>query len=758
MIRLTHHNLATNSEVYNWVQTNIPPLLSGVRRDRLDLEDRWYHEWKIWNAELDNQGYMGRVRTYLPAGRSALETWVMALYSGLFPMSEWFGVQAVEGVGTKRSARAWMNMQRHWINKTMRLKHNMPMSLRQYVTLGTTIMKQGWGEEYERMRFFERALADAPDFDPEDDSFEVLREEDAEESQYDEDPQDYTLALEDGTKIRLVERDVPTKVGPTIRVCDLFHWYIHPRTAPSIQEAELVFEDTTTTIEEIQAMHERYMDPRHEDMGRVFDMIDPIVQGGGRVSEEYLDSIRERQNKFWADFDPNALYGKLGKGTVNMSECYWRGVIPGAKDPITGNDYGEQDWLIVLINDCWPVRIHPNPFYNKQRPYRDARFLRVVDEFYGRGVTEAMASLQYILNDTFNLTLDNITNTLNPIILINEDLVTKAESLRLAPNAKWFVDPEGVQFVTPPNVGQVGLATIQLLQGFIQDASGASFIAQGQAAPQGRGRAQNTASGMGMLLQQNSQAFQFALTELEEQLMIPLLETNYCLAEQFMTEKLPILVGGVRNAPLLEEYVGFEDVFGKYVYNWYGSQGVREQMTLTQQMQSFMQLAMQIRKADPSAQFNVKWSEVLRAFITKGMGLPNAEEWIELPDEEPPLKPAEVIMMLKSHRPVEAKQGEDHASALRYLIAAGETDPQFRIDPKAKMLLEQLMTEHVQLLQAEMRAQQEAMLMAMAGAPQMPGMGMPGMGSMPALGPGGAPPAPTDISADMARSMQPGGF
>jgi hypothetical protein len=762
LIRLTHHNLVSNPDVRNWVQNNIPSLLNGVRQDRKDLEDRWYHEWKIWNAELDSQGYMGRVRTYLPAGRSALETWTNSLYAGLFPFSEWFGVQAVEGVGTKRTARSWTNMQRHWINKTMRLKHNMPMALRQYVTLGTTIIKQGWVDEWERMRFFERVLADAPDFDPDDDSMEVLRDEELEETDYDEDPLEFSLAGADGSKIRLVERDMPTKVGPTIRVVDLFHFFVHPRTAPSLQEAELIFEDNITTIEEIESMNTLYMDPRHPEMGMVYDEIEAVVEGQGKVSEDYLESIRERQNKFWANFDPNQLYGKLGKGNVNRSECYWRGEIPNAKDPITNKLYGEQDWLIVLINDCWPVRIHPIPFYNKQRPYRDARMLRVVDEYYGRGVTEAMASLQYVLNDVHNLTLDNITNTLNPIILINEDLVTKAESLRLAPNAKWFVDPAGVQFVTPPNVAAVGLQTIQMLQGFIQDASGASFIAQGQAAPQGRGRAQNTASGMGMLLQQNSQAFQFALSELEEQLMIPMLESNYALAEQFMTEKLPILIGGNRNLPIIQEDVGFEDVFGKYVYTWHGAQGVREQMTLTQQMQSFMQLAMSIRKADPAAQFNVKWPEVLRAFITKGMGLPNAEEWIELPDDEISLKPKEVILMLKSHRPVEAKEGEDHLQALQYLIQAGEMDPQFRIDPKAKDLLETLMYEHVSMFQAEQRAKEEAMMMmaaqAAGGAMGAPPGGGGGMGSMPALGPGGAPPgpaAPTDMMADMARSMQP---
>lgn len=755
MLRLTYHNAAQDEKTRTWLEGNITPLLCKVRRDRQKLEERWYKYWRIWNVELDAQSYMGRAKTYLPAGRSALETWVVALMQGLFPFSEWFQVDAVEGVGTQRAARAWTNMQRHFLNRVMKIKLHMPLFLRQYVTLGTAVFKHIWEEDVERVRTFERVLADAPEHDPDDPTAEVLRDEDA---PYDYEEEPYELRLDDGTKVRLVERDVLKKAGPTARVVDLFHFFVYPHTAPSIQEAQLVFEDTETTIEHIKKIHEHFMDPDHEEMGRVYDHIDELVECGGNLSDEYLASRYERQRKQFDDYNPNEFYKNLSKGSVNLTECYWRGEIPGAIDPMTDEEYGEQDWLLVFVNDTWCVRAHPNPFYNKERPYRDARMLRVVDEYYGRGVAEAMASMQYMLNDISNLTIDNIVNTLNPIILINEDLVTNVESLRLAPNAKWFVDPAGVQFVTPPNVAQVGMATIQMMQGFIQDASGASFIAQGQAAPRGRGRAQNSASGLSLLLQQNQGAFQFALVELEEQLMVPILEGNYALAEQFMTEKLPILVGGEQNLPLLEERVGFEDVFGMYRYSWKGSQGVKESMTMTNQLQGFVQMAIQIRKADPTAQFQIKWPEVLRAMITKGMGLPNADQWIQLPDEPKPKTPALVLDMLKSHRPVEAGVNDNHEQMLESLMVAQQIDPQFKIDPIAADYLQQLIDQHVQAIEAQRQAEQMAMIQAAlqgisqnAGAP--PPMGIPGQpGEGPPPGPEGAP-LPTDLNADLMRGL-----
>lgn len=724
-----------------------------MRRDRLTLEDRWLKYWRIWNVELDSQSYVGRSKTYLPAGRSALETWVVGLMQGLFPFGDWFGVEAVEGVGTQRSAGAWRNMLRHFLNRTMKMKWHMPLFLRQYVTLGTAVAKIIWEEKVERLRFFERVMIDAGDVDPDDDSLDVLREEEPEG--FDEDPLEFRQ--DDGTKVRLVERDVATQMGPTMRVADLFHFYVYPHTAPSIQEALMVFEDTETTIAHIEKVHEMFMDEDHPEQGMIYDNINELVQCKGQLIENFLYSRQERQRKWWTEFNPTESYKHLGKGNVNLTEIYWRGEIPGAVDKMTGEEYGEQDWLIVMVNDTWCIRAHPNPFYNKQRPYFDARMLRVVDEYYGRGVTEAMASMQYMLNDVNNLTLDNIVNSLNPIILINEDLVTNVESLRLGPNAKWFVDPKGVEFITPPNVAQIGLATINLMQGFIQDASGASFIQQGRSAPQGRGRAQNTAGGLSMLLQQGSQGFQFALVELEEQFMVPGLEWTYSLAEQFMTEKLPILVGGEKNLPLLQERYGFEDVFGKYVYSWKGSQGTKESMMMTQQMQQFIQLAIGIRQADPSAQFQVKWPEVLRSFITKGMGLPSADEWIILPDDPKPAKPDEVIKMLKSHRSVEAKVNDDHMMMIQVLIGAAETDPQFKIDTIAMDKLKDLLNQHMEAFQqqqaAEAQAREQAMLQGMAQGPQGP----PQMPGMPGEGPPPGPPGvdmPTDLNADIMRGMQ----
>jgi hypothetical protein len=252
-------------------------------------------------------------------------------------------------------------------------------------------------------------------------------------------------------------------------VVDLFHFFVSPTTARNVQEATLAFEDITVDLEHIEAMHEQYMDPKRPELGRVYDNVDELLEtGGALLPTDVEDSEVRRHAREGMEQDPNRFMD-LAEGFVNLTEAYWRGEIPGATDPDTGNEYGVIDWLIVLVNDAWPIRIQPNPFYRKRRPWRVARFLKVVNEFYGRGIVEAFASVQYMLNDIGNLTIDNIISALNPIVLINDDLVSNFDSLQFAPNAKWFVDPDGVKFVSPPNVAQIGMATLQMFTGLVQD-------------------------------------------------------------------------------------------------------------------------------------------------------------------------------------------------------------------------------------------------------------------------------------------------
>lgn len=737
MIRLGYRNLVTNPEIKAWVEEHLGPMFHMVRQDRIVDEERWVHFWKIWNVELDDQAYNGRSRIYLAAGRNTLETWKIALKGGLFPFSDWFDCEAKHSSGLAGNAVAEKALQRENL-RHMKLREKSDAFLQQYCTYGTAVLRHGFEDEEEVQRRYERAPVGAPV----DEDDEIIRVEKV----VDEDEDALAFRTQQGTEVRLVEGPVKIKYGPTCRVVDLFHFFVWPVTCESVQEAILAFEDITTSSEDIERIAEQWMDPKHEEFGHIYEEIDELIEtdGGRQPTDVTRTDIERHVREGLQDYvDPNRIGADLEEGFFNVTEAYWRGEIPGATDPDTGKEYGRIDWMVCLVNDKYAIRIHPNPRYRKRRPWHVARLIRVVNEFYGRGLVEPFASVQYMLNDMANLTLDNVVSALNPIVLINDDLVSNFDSLELAPNAKWFVDPEGVRFVTPPNVASIGQATMNMLLGFVQDYGRANFATQGVPAPPGRGRSQNTSSGMSMLLQSGSQGFQAALTDLEDQLMVPILESNYELQEQFMSDKMVIVEGGADGAPLIERAIGFEDVVGQYLFTWKGAQGVRERTTLVQGLQGLVQMLAQIRMIDPDAQkaFRIKWGPLAKRFLTDGYGLSWADEVIETPEDAKSMDPTLELDMLALHRMVEVQPGDDDAEHLMVQQPALQED-RFANDLIAVQLLQAHIDAHLKAAaEKQQQAQQAQMMQMMQAAQQGTGGGAPsGMASPPAPGGGGQPP------------------
>lgn len=729
--RLTYSQLVTNENVRRFVTEHLCPMFRTTRDERAqDLEQRWLHFHKIFNVELDDQSYQGRSRVYISAGRNAIETWKIALLQALFPYTDWFDVTPLHRAGMEGNANAQKALQRRWLQK-MQLRRHLAEFLQQFLTFGTGVLYHTWEDEEEPQRFWEPFTPGTPT----DDDTTVLTEEDA--AEHEDDPLSFKTTR--GDKVRLVERTVKTYYGPKVRCVDLFHFFVAPTTALDVQDAELVFEDMTVGIDYLEAMHEEWMDPERHELGRLYDMIDEIVQTkGGRIPHDVQTADWDRRQREGLEQDQNIAFGDLEEGFVNLTNAYWRGEIPDAKDPETGEKYGCIDWKITVANDKWPVRIHPNPSYRNRRPWHVARLVKLVDEFYGRSMVEPFASIGYMLNDVANLTLDSAILALNPIAAVNSENVTNFDTLQLAPGAKWFFDgppQENVSFLSMPNVSQLGMAMMSMMQGLIQDFSGANFAVQGVPAPRGRGRAQNTATGMALLQQTGSAGFQVALEGLQDEVMVPLLEANYEMQEQFMSDRERILIPGRDGVALLEQEIGFEDVIGHYLFVWKGAQQKREQMAFTQGLQGIVQMLAQIRMADPEAasQFRIKWGALARRFLTDGLGVSWADEVIETPEDQASVDPQLELDLMARHRPVEVAPGDDDQWHLQVEGQALMEEP-FASDPIAAAILMQHVQAHVQQAEAKMQAQQMAMMQQ-----QMMQGGPPGFASGPSMnGQGGA--------------------
>jgi ribosomal protein S18 acetylase RimI-like enzyme len=636
----------------------------------------------------------------------------------------------------------------------MKLELQMPMFLRQYLTYGTGVLFHGWEEREEPQRFWERQLQDAPlDTEAEERRF---REE--------EEPQDEMEFEQAGTVVRLVEKLVKVKCGPTARVVDLFHFFVAPSTAPSIADATLAFEDLEVPVAHLEEMHDKYLDPAYPSYGRFYDHPEwaSMLDLKGALPTERLHTLRERWNRIGLDVNPDSAFpkGLDKKGHVQLTPSYWRGTIPSARDE-QGKLYGKRDWLITWVNGLYPVRIQPNPSYRQIRPWVEGRLFRTTNLFYAQGMLDAVASLQYFLNDVGNLTLDNLMMALNPVVTVDETLVTNMESLRWAPGAKWFVAKEGVNVLNLPTQAQLGMATLNMMQGFIHDFSQTNAAVQGAPPARGRGRVAQTASGYSQLLATGSQAMQLAIKDLEQQLTVPLLERNYELASQFWVEKRVLQVLGAQGAGLITEEVGFEDIFGEYTYEWRGSVGLRERMALLTTLQNLPQL---VAQAPPQVQQAFQWVEFFKLMLTDGANVTWADRIFKTGDELPSIDPKLEADVMAAHRRVDVHPADQNHLPVHLQSLA--TDERFQRDPIAR----QLLMEHLQQTQAQEQQRQQQMMMQavqqimgqMQGpqGPQQRGPGGPNQqGSMPSPqgGPmgsnGGGPGDEATAMADMFRGM-----
>lgn len=723
-MRLTFPNLALRDGPRRWVEDHIAPEFLRTRREHTTLHTRWLHFFKIGNVELDQPGYIGRTQVYFPAGRQAKQTILTLLMQSIFPASDWFTVTAQGTNASPERASRWRALQRRFVQHDMQLEHEMELFLDDFLTYGNGWFRLTWEERFEIRRMYEEQLRRAPL----DEAAEEVRIRDEPEPP----PEEDTLAFpgpSDGTIVRLVEKRVPVKCGPKLRTVSPFHIYVAPFTARSVDEALMVFEDMDLPLDHFERMHGLWMDPADPSFGRVYDhpRWAEIMEARGMLDQEMIAIRSEMLNRIGIDPDPNRAYGDLAKkGHGNLTEAYWRGEIPGATDPTTRQLYGERDWHMTFLNDTWCVRLHPNATYSQRRPWLHGGLYPNGPAFWRQGVFDAIASIQYYLNDVGALTLDNLIMALNPVVVVDQEMVQEVSSLEWAPGGLWFGKPEGFKVLNVQGQTQLGMGMINMLQGMSHDYAGANAAMQGVPPARGRGRVAQTATGYGQMLEMGAAPLQGMVKLLERDILVPILQTDYQLAEQFLTDKQTLQILGADGVTLLTEAVGFEDIFGQYQYEWRGAVGLRERMALLQLLQGLPALLTQM---GPAAQQALDVPEFLRVLFRDGLQVPFADRILRLGDDLGSISQDLENDVMAVHRKAEVHPLDDDAMHLQAIADARRRDDRFRRDAIAARLLDEHEAAHRMQQQVKQAQQMEQMMgrMLQGGA----GGGEAGAGQAP---------------------------
>jgi len=631
-IRVPYPNLAMDSEILDEVERGLVPLLMRIRYDRIRAEEKWQRYYRIWNCELDKNSYSGRSKIFLAAARQTCETWTSSIIRDFFPASDdWFQVLNVDEIADEMRADSLEHLFYYFFKKQQKIKSDSIPFIRQLVTYGTSPGKLTFADKDKMVKALK--------------------------------------LIQQNERYKMVNKNVKYQYGPLFRARNLFNFYVWPTTALDVQDCELAWEDIEVSVEHIKEMGSKPINPNDKKLGTVYVVPEEVYNQTGPTNRgrDWFRFRREKLQRFGLSQDPSDRWNDLSKNHRNLSELYWTRDIDGT---------GEKEWLITVINDWHVVRIQENPFWHKKKPFFVPRLIRVIDEFYGRGIMDTIDRVQYMLNDMVNQTMDSVQYELNPITIVDPGSVAYSNSIRFHPGAKWLMaDPlKSVVFTKPASVAQIGFQTLSMLQGFMQDFSGANAAMQGQPAVRGRGRAQNTAAGFSTMISQGSLPMTQIIEDLEEQFGEPLLEMSYSLIEQFMDETILLRILGRRGAPLIQKEVSIEDIIGNYEFKWMGSIASRNRQILGQQMINFLNIA---RGLPPQVLQQVNWPWLVKKIWTEGLGLQDAQEMFNPGGYSFSVDPELEFKLNQQDRPIAVSPGDDNQAHLKqhYLDRAKIKDP-----------------------------------------------------------------------------------
>lgn len=536
-------NFADDPEAVQYVQQQILPLVTAVRDDGTAIREEWR---EIKNMTLmrhdSNQTYKGMSNAYLPLYARALDTRVSHISQALFPTDEYIDVKALGptfwrpdpsqgGYAQAEVLKAWMQYQ---FEKQMRLRATIKPFLRQLYDFGVSVGKVWYDKPLQRRQTKTTRL-----------------------------PMIDSLLMDYGNASRACE-------GTRFQARSMFTWHMWPPTVSSLAEATLVFED-------IQ-MSKQYIEEVGKRQGwKNLDQAIWAPQPGNANADLQLqqDAIRNSPSTA-ADM---ASFGDKGHWAY-LTEAYFTMPVP-KKLYRSNEDPGSHVPVQVLLAGHVPVLIRRNPFWFQHAPYVFQKLNETPDSFYGTGMGRVGKSLQYLANDFMNQTNDNATYGLNPVTIINPNLVV-GNLEPLEPGRMWHMtDPSGVRFDRPPiEQMQYGLQMTNQMQSWMNDLLGTPPIMQGSNA---KGAAR-TATGAQILQTNVRSDLQDQVEDIELDVLLPLSEMVHKLGQQYQSQELQVATaGGTIN-------VRPDDLVGEFGFSWLASTQAINQQQRTQQALQLLQI------------------------------------------------------------------------------------------------------------------------------------------------------------------------
>lgn len=460
----------------------------GIFSNRAGLEERWEKNDKLYNNITTEQFYKGAANLFPPETRRACKTLINFADEVLFNVDPSFKVVGVGGPNDDKKAEVHTKIL-WWQQKKIHLRRKLRKLLESLIKYGFVWVKAPYviKEKYILANLNER---------------KKLKNK---------------IKGEDTEKIEKELKRLYDNIDFQVKDPRSLYWnYFKPW-----DEQEIIIEKNMVSWEHLKILEKA-----------------EIYHGIDRLEETTTKKTPEEKSiaDTWSHIkDLTGLSGSYGtdKKKFELLEAWCEFDLDG--------DNMDEESVITLANREHVIRLDPNPFDIQEKPYLWVCWDAIEGTSLGMGVPQLAEKDQISLNDFTNQIMDNITEILNCMKIVDDLAEIPDIQLKSRPDGiiKSKTGVEAVKFLRPPDTTASGLQAVIMSKENIRQGSGATASLQGMPT-----RYDTTATeykGQGA----SSARDVFAkIREIEDGIITPWMRKAYSYNLQFMTREEFIKIVG----------------------------------------------------------------------------------------------------------------------------------------------------------------------------------------------------------------------
>jgi hypothetical protein len=378
------------------------------------------------------------------------------------------------------------------------------------------------------------------------------------------------------------------------------------------------------------------------------------------------------------------------------------------------------------------------PQWGQKRPIISAAVERISGSFNGISVIDAVKTMQWNLNDFWNMGQDSAMYSMMPIVMTDPEKNPNYAMMVIGLAAVWPVDPKSTQFQNFPQLWKDSMMMCQSIKAQIHESLDVNEMMMGQS-PKGR---KNNAA-VGAQQQESSVSVVDHAERVEEEILNPLMERFFEYDAQFRDDEITIISMGQIGVAAKMQAIPPQSWGERYFFQWTGTDFVMNMQRMQQQIAT-----MNVLRGIPPQQLNgrrLDITPVLEILVQNIFGSELSSR-ILIDDRNKYTVDADTEdEMMLNGIPVEVHEWDDDAEHIRI----HQTAAQASHDPAG--LLRNHLEQHMQAMQRKRQMQMASQ--QPQGQQGMPGGSAPGVAGLPASGaqpqmPKGAQQPPGGIHPD----------